>query len=127
MAGAAKARQGPRIKKEGKADVYRIGGVDLPWDPELDLDKPKPRPLYPVIHSPLQFTIPPPPPCRIVMTADSFSALQSPQAETLDRKREVTSRILAPTTRKHQKWTSAHRTRRQGASGQVGEIRQGGL
>ena len=49
MAGAARARQGPRIKKEGKADLYRIGGVDLPWDPELDLDKPKPTPLYPVL------------------------------------------------------------------------------
>lgn len=52
MAGAGKARQGPRIKKEGKADVYRIGGVDLPWDPELDLDKPKPTPSYPVLSSP---------------------------------------------------------------------------
>ena len=59
MAGAARARQGPRIKKEGKADVYRIGGVDLPWDPEpLDKDKPKPKPLYPVIHSPLQIIFP---------------------------------------------------------------------
>lgn len=55
MAGAARARQGPRIKKEGKGDLYRIGGVDLPWDPELDLDKPKATPLFPV-------TIPPVPP-----------------------------------------------------------------
>lgn len=51
MAGAAKARQGPRIKKEGKSDLYRIGGVDLPWDPDLDLDKPKPIPLFPVLSS----------------------------------------------------------------------------
>ena len=61
MAGAARARQGPRIKKEGKADLYRIGGVDLPWDPELDLDKPKPTPLFPVcrprtVHSPFQLS-----------------------------------------------------------------------
>lgn len=41
-------RGGPRIKKEGQADLYRIGGVDLPYDPELDLDKPKPTPLFPV-------------------------------------------------------------------------------
>lgn len=52
MAGAARGRQGPRIKKEGKSDVYRIGGVDLPWDPELDLDKPKPTPLYPAFKIP---------------------------------------------------------------------------
>ena len=54
MPGAARGpRSGARIKKEGKADVYRIGGVDLPWDPELDLDKPKPTPLYPVLDSPI--------------------------------------------------------------------------
>ena len=64
MPGAARARQGPRIKKEGKADVYRIGGVDLPWDPELDLDKPKPRPLFPVINSPLPILSKPSPPLR---------------------------------------------------------------
>ena len=60
MAGAARARQGPRIKKEGKADLYRIGGVDLPWDPELDLDKPKPHPRFPActLHSPLQSSPP---------------------------------------------------------------------
>lgn len=52
MAGAARAKQGPRIKKEGKGDLYRIGGVDLPWDPELDLDKPKPTPLYPAFQIP---------------------------------------------------------------------------
>ena len=123
MAGAARARQGPRIKKEGKADVYRIGGVDLPWDPELDLDKPKPTPLYPVIHPALQSSSP----CEIVITADIFSALQSPQAETLDREGEVTNCMFAATSRKHQEWSSAHGTRRQSASGKVGEIPQGGL
>jgi DNA-directed RNA polymerase III subunit RPC7 len=40
-------RQGPRVKKEGKGDLYRIGGVDIPYDPDLELDKPKPTPLYP--------------------------------------------------------------------------------
>ena len=55
MAGAPKAKQGPRIKKEGKGDLYRIGGVDLPWDPELDLDKPKPTPLFPVYSAPPSF------------------------------------------------------------------------
>ena len=48
MGPPARGKQGSRIKKEGKGDVYRIGGVDLPWDPELDLDKPKPTPLFPV-------------------------------------------------------------------------------
>lgn len=48
MPPSAKARQGPRVKKEGKGDLYRIGGVDIPYDPELELDnKPKPTPLFP--------------------------------------------------------------------------------
>ena len=45
-------KAGPRPKKDGQtADLYRIDGVDLPYDPELDLDKPKPTPLYPVMNS----------------------------------------------------------------------------
>ncbi len=44
----AGAKGGSRIKQEGKPDVYRIGGQDIPYDPELDLDKPKPTPLFPV-------------------------------------------------------------------------------
>ncbi len=48
MPPSAKAKQGPRVKKEGKGDLYRIGGVDIPYDPELELDnKPKPTPLFP--------------------------------------------------------------------------------
>ena len=48
MPPTAKARQGPRVKKEGKGDLYRIGGVDIPYDPELELDnKLKPQPLFP--------------------------------------------------------------------------------
>lgn len=40
-----KPRQGPR---KGKG-VYRIGGVDLPYDEEMgELDKPDPSPLFPV-------------------------------------------------------------------------------
>lgn len=39
-------RTGPQ-KGGRKGDVYRIGGVDLPWDPELDLDAPRPTPLQP--------------------------------------------------------------------------------
>ena len=52
MGPPTRGKQGSRIKKEGKGDVYRIGGVDLPWDPELDLDKPKPTPLFPVTRLP---------------------------------------------------------------------------
>ena len=48
MAPASKPKGGPRVKKEGKGDLYRIGGVDIPYDPELELDKPKPTPLFPV-------------------------------------------------------------------------------
>ena len=44
---APNSRQGPRVKTEGKGDLYRIGGVDIPYDPDLELDKPKPTPLYP--------------------------------------------------------------------------------
>lgn len=40
-------RAGPRVKREGKGDLYRIGGVDIPYDPDLELDRPKPTPLYP--------------------------------------------------------------------------------
>ena len=82
MAGAARARQGPRIKKEGKADVYRIGGVDLPWDPELDLDKPKPTPLYPVIHPALQSSSP----CEIVIAADLSQPYKVPKPKPLTEK-----------------------------------------
>ena len=39
-------RTGPQ-KGGRKGDVYRIGGVDLPWDPELDIDAPRPTPLQP--------------------------------------------------------------------------------
>ena len=39
-------RSGPQ-KGGKKGDVYRIGGVDLPWDPQLDLDAPRPTPLQP--------------------------------------------------------------------------------
>ena len=39
-------RSGPQ-KGGKKGDVYRIGGVDLPWDPQLDLDAPRPSPLQP--------------------------------------------------------------------------------
>lgn len=39
---------GGGVGRNKKGDVYRIGGVDLPWDPELDLDKPQPTPLFPV-------------------------------------------------------------------------------
>ncbi len=53
MPPSAKARQGPRVKKEGKGDLYRIGGVDIPYDPELELDnKPKPTPLFPDYKAP---------------------------------------------------------------------------
>lgn len=50
MAPASKPKGGPRVKKEGKGDLYRIGGVDIPYDPELELvlGKPKPTPLFPV-------------------------------------------------------------------------------
>ena len=43
----ARRRNGPR-QGGRKGDVYRIGGVDIAWDPELDLDKPRPTPLFPV-------------------------------------------------------------------------------
>ncbi|MCJ1459843.1 hypothetical protein MMC28_010222 [Mycoblastus sanguinarius] len=43
MAPNAKGK-GPYIKKEGQA---RIGGVDIPRDPELAIDTPKPTALYP--------------------------------------------------------------------------------
>ena len=29
----------------------KIGGVELSWDPDLDLDKPQPTPTFPVRHS----------------------------------------------------------------------------
>ena len=48
MAPSSKPKGGPRVKKEGQGDLYRIGGVDIPYDPELELDKPKPTPLFPV-------------------------------------------------------------------------------
>ena len=42
-------RGGPRVKKDKKAaNLYRIGGVDLPYDPELTLDTSGPTPLFPV-------------------------------------------------------------------------------
>lgn len=44
----AGAKGGSRIKKEGQPDVYRIGGQEVPYDPELEYGKPKPTPLYPV-------------------------------------------------------------------------------
>ncbi|KAL2043721.1 hypothetical protein N7G274_003240 [Stereocaulon virgatum] len=47
MAPASKPKGGSRVKKEGKGDLYRICGVDIPYDPELELDKPKPTPLFP--------------------------------------------------------------------------------
>lgn len=48
MGGAqGRRRGGPRVGGR-KGDVYRIGGVDVAWDPELDVDKPKPTPLFPV-------------------------------------------------------------------------------
>lgn len=82
MAGAARARQGPRIKKEGKGDLYRIGGVDLPWDPELDLDKPKPTPLYPVLTSPIS-------PFRIPLISPKAFQIPKPKPLTEKEKSQV--------------------------------------
>ena len=48
-------KSGPR---PGKSDLYRIGGVDIPYDPDLGLDKPRPTPLYPEykVHTPKPLT-----------------------------------------------------------------------
>ena len=41
-------RGGLRPKKDGQSEnFYRIAGVDLPYDPDLEFDKPKPTPLFP--------------------------------------------------------------------------------
>lgn len=45
---AARPAGGSRIRKEGQPDVYRIGGQDVPCDPELAVDRPRPQPLFPV-------------------------------------------------------------------------------
>ena len=82
MAGAARARQGPRVKKEGKGDLYRIGGVDLPWDPELDLDKPKPTPLFPVLSTPI-------PPCKLPLTHPQALRIPKPKPLTEKEKSEI--------------------------------------
>lgn len=44
----APPKSGPRPQKEGQAAQYRIGGVDLPYDPDLDIEGKKPTPLFPV-------------------------------------------------------------------------------
>ncbi|KAI4172365.1 MAG: hypothetical protein LQ343_003624 [Gyalolechia ehrenbergii] len=38
----------PRRKAAGRADGgYKIAGTILPWDPDIDLDRPTPTPLFP--------------------------------------------------------------------------------
>lgn len=34
--------------RKGRNGTKKIGGVELAWDPELDVDKPTPSKLYPV-------------------------------------------------------------------------------
>lgn len=42
----------PRRKAAGRADGgYKIAGTILPWDPDIDLDRPTPTPLFPVCQS----------------------------------------------------------------------------
>ncbi|MCJ1278192.1 hypothetical protein MMC21_006007 [Puttea exsequens] len=44
-----------RAKKDSNGNlVHRIGGVDIAFDPDLDIDKPKPTPLFP----PYKVTVP---------------------------------------------------------------------
>ena len=41
------ARRAGPLRGSRKGDVYRIGGLDLPWDPQRDIDTPRPTPLFP--------------------------------------------------------------------------------
>ncbi len=39
----------PKRKVAGKTDGgYKIAGTVVPWDPDIDLDRPTPTPLFPV-------------------------------------------------------------------------------
>jgi len=102
----AGAKGGSRIKKEGQPDVYRIGGQDVPYDPELEYEKPKPTPLYPV-RTPSFFlsgelTNQPP-------------ALQNHPPKAPHRNRENPDRPLQSPPRKHTQRTFIHDPRRKRA------------
>lgn len=40
-------RGGPRAGGR-KGDNYRIGGVDIAWDPDVEIDNARPTPCFPV-------------------------------------------------------------------------------
>lgn len=42
-----RAPQKPRVGKNGGGS-YKIAGIELPCDPDLEFDKPTPTPLFPV-------------------------------------------------------------------------------
>lgn len=79
-----RTRAGPR-----KGDVYRIGGVDIPYDPEMEMDKAKPTPIYPVRERTLIERTLPLPPLRDIDTIQPYKP-QPPKPLTTDEKRSVT-------------------------------------
>lgn len=48
--GGGGGRGGRGGRGGGRGGGLRIGGIDIPWDPDLgQLDKPKPTPLFPPV------------------------------------------------------------------------------
>lgn len=117
---AAKKRapQKPRVGKNGSAS-YKIAGIELPCDPDLEFDKPTPTPLFPV-------SLPCVTPIILIPTSlpevngtvsaictDLILAVPPFQAKAPDQRRENPSRSLPLPTQQHSRRTIVHSPRRQ--------------